>query len=65
MDNERIQSFIESLGGDSERLIRDPPAASHMGGIWGRQISKHGKSLDEEYLLTLVAKTEGILNSWL
>ena len=45
-----------------------------MGGIWERQISSarailssllstHGKSLDEESLLTLVAETEGILNS--
>ena len=44
------------------------------GGIWKKQIrsdsailssllSIHGKSLDEESLLTLVAETEGILNS--
>ena len=46
-----------------------------MGGIWERQIrsarailsshlSTHGKSLDKESLLTLVAETEGILNLW-
>ena len=74
MDNERIQSFMQSLGGDLVRWIRNPPAASHMGGVWERQIrsarailssllSTHGKSLDEESLLTLVAETEGILNS--
>ena len=74
MDDERIQSFMESFGGDLVRWIRNPPAASHMGGIWDRQIrsahtilssllSTHGKSLDKESLLTLVAETEGILNS--
>ena len=74
MDNERIQSFMQSLGGDSVRWIRNPPAASHMGRIWERQIwsahvilpsflSTHGESLDEDSLLTLVAETEGILNS--
>ena len=75
MDNERIQSFMQSLGGDLVRWIRNPLAASHMGGIWEKQIrsahvilssllSAHGKSLDKESLLTLVAETEGILNSW-
>ena len=55
-------------------LERNPPAASHMGGIWERQIrsacailssllSAHWKSLDEESLLKQVAETEGILNS--
>ena len=45
-----------------------------MGGVWERQIrparmilpslfSAHGKLFDEESLLTLVAETEGILNS--
>ena len=38
MDYERIQSFVESLGGDLMRWIRNPPAASHMGDIWESQI---------------------------
>ena len=74
MDNERIQSFTQILGGDLVRWIRNLLAASHMGGFWERQIrsahailssllSTHGKSLDEESLLTFVAETEGILNS--
>ena len=74
MDNERIQSFTQILGGDLVRWIRNLPAASHMGGFWERQIrsahailssllSTHGKSLDEESLLTFVAETGGILNS--
>ena len=73
MDNERIQSFMQSIGGDLLRWIRNP-AANHMAGVWKRQIrsarvilssllSSHGKLLDEESLLTLVAETEGILNS--
>ena len=56
------------------RWIRNPSAASHMGGVWERQIrsarailssllSTHGKSLDEKSLPTPVAKTEEILNS--
>ena len=72
--NERILSFMQSLEGDLVRWIRNPPAASHMGGVWERQIRSahailssllltHGKSLDKESLLTLVAETEGILNS--
>ena len=34
MDNERIQAFMQSLGGDLERWIGNPPAANHMGGVW-------------------------------
>ena len=74
MDNERIQSFMESLGGDLVKWIRNSPAASHMGGIWETQIrsagailssllSTHGKSLDKKSLLTVVPETKGILNS--
>ena len=74
MFKERIQSFVQSLAGDLVRWIRNLPAASHMGGVWERQVrsarailssllSTRGKSLDKESLLTLVAKTEGILNS--
>ena len=73
IDNERIQYFMESFGGDLMRWIRNPPAASHMKGIWEKQIrsapailsplfSAHGQLLEEESLLTLVAETEGILN---
>ena len=74
MDNERIQSFMQSLGGDLVRWIRNPPPASHIGGVSEMQVksarailssllSTHGKSLDEESLLTLVVETDRILNS--
>ena len=41
-----------------ERQIRSPQA------ILSYLLSKHGKSLDKESLLTLEAETEGILISW-
>ena len=63
-----------SFEGYLVRWIRNPPAASLIAGVWQSQIrsacvilssllSLHGKSLDQESLLTLVAETEGILNS--
>ena len=53
---------------------RNPPLASHMGGVWERQIQSvrnilsslmktHGVSLDEESLNTLFVEVEGIVNS--
>lgn len=38
MENERIQSFMENLGGDLVKWISNPPATSHMGGSWEKQI---------------------------
>ena len=65
---------MQGQGGDWIKWVRNPPAASHMGGVWERQIrSAHSvllslcktyeKSLDEESFLTVVTETEGILNS--
>ena len=34
MDNERIQSFMESLREDLVKWIRNLTATSHMGSIW-------------------------------
>ena len=53
---------------------RNPPLASHMGGVWERQIQSarhilsslmktHGASLDEESLNTLFIEVESIANS--
>ena len=41
MDNERIQSFMQSLGGDLVRWIRNPPAASYIGGVWESKLDLH------------------------
>ena len=65
---------MQGQGGAWIKWVRNLPAASRMGGVWERQIGSacaillsllktHGKSLDEESLLTLVTETEGILNS--
>ena len=73
IENQEIQSFMQGQGRDWVKWVRNPPAASHMGSIWERQIRSaraillsllkaHGKSLDEESLLTLLTETEGILN---
>ena len=35
MDDKKVQSFMEVIGGD---WIRNPPFASHMVGVWERQI---------------------------
>ena len=74
MDKEKLQSFTQASGGDWITWKRNPPYASHMGGVWEHQIHSahsilsslmqtHGRSLDEESLATLMAETEGILNS--
>ena len=52
----------------------NPPAASHMGGVWERQIrtarkilgtllQEHGGRLDDESLRTLMCEVESIMNS--
>ena len=74
MDKEKLQSFMQASGGDWITWKRNPPYASHMGGVWEHQICSarsilsslmqtHSRSLDEESLATLMAETEGILNS--
>ena len=53
---------------------KNPPGASHMGGIWQRQIRSagtileallktHGSSLIDKNLRTLITETEPIINS--
>ncbi|KAK3702063.1 hypothetical protein QZH41_004213 [Actinostola sp. cb2023] len=54
--------------------IFNPPAASHMGGVWERQIQttrkvlagllqEHGNRLDDESLRTLMCEVEAVINS--
>ena len=74
MDKEKLNSFMQASGSDWVTWKRNPPYASHMGGVWGYQIHSghsilsslmqtHGRSLDEESLATPMAETEGVLNS--
>ena len=74
MDDKKIQIFMQEFGGDWIEWKQNPPVASHMGGVWERQIysarrilfsllQTHGKAFDEESLLTMMFETEGILNS--
>ena len=63
-----------SKGADWIVWKKNPPNASHFGGIWERQIrsaratlngllNNHGKSLDTESLQTLMVEFHAILNS--
>ena len=74
MDHQKIQHFLENLGSDYITWHRNPSAASHVGGVWERDIRSarnilmsllvtHGRSLNEESLRTLFAETEAIPNS--
>ena len=74
MDKDKVQSFMQASGGDWITWKRNPPYASHVDGVLERQIRQarsvlsslmetHGRSFDEESLATLMAETEGILNS--
>lgn len=76
MDHVRIER--EPLDEGADYLVikwkRNPPSASHMVGIWERQIRSvrailsahfqvHGTSLNDEALRTFLAEATGILNS--
>ena len=74
-DDNKIQSFMENIGGDWIKWNKSLPLVScHMGGVWEKQICSarailasmlktYGKSLKDVSLLTLMAEVEGILNS--
>ena len=53
MDDKKIQSFLLEQGGDWMRWHKNPPSASHMGGVWERQI------LSEKAILGSLLKTHG------
>ena len=74
MDDDKMQSFMQEHGGNWIKWYKNPPTASHMGGVWERKtrsarailsslLKTHGKSLDDKSLITLMIEVEGILNS--
>ena len=71
MDHSQIRDKLCSQGTD---WIFNPSAASHMGGVWERQIrtvrkvlssllQEHGSRLDDESFRTLLCEVEAIVNS--
>ena len=74
MDHKKIKIFLQEKGADWLEWHHNPPAASHMGGVWERQIRSarrileglmrtHGQSLNDESLRTLMTEVEMIVNS--
>ena len=71
MDDKKIQAFTQEFGGDWITWKRNPLVASHIGGVWERQICSarrilssllqtHCKAFDKESLLTLMVETSNI-----
>jgi len=74
MDDARIHDFLLDRGCDWFEFKTNPPAASHMGGVWERQIRSvrnvlsallqgSGQQLDDESLRTFMCEAEAIVNS--
>ena len=74
MDHDKIRGFLLEKRCDWITWERNPPAASHMGGVWERQIRtirgvltsllhEHSARLDDEALRTLLCEAECIVNS--
>ena len=74
MDHSRIHTFLQSESCDWITWERNPPDASHMGGVWERQIrtvrtilsslmKSHKEVLNDEGFHTLIKEVECIVNS--
>ncbi|XP_078382421.1 uncharacterized protein LOC144665122 [Oculina patagonica] len=74
MDQEKIKTELLEEQCDWFSFKMNVPAASHMGGVWERQIRSvrnvlssllqdNGKQLDNESLSTLMSEAEAIVNS--
>ena len=74
VNQKKVGEFMLQNSTDWIQWKRNPPLASHMGGVWERQIRSarnilsslmktHRVSLDEESLNTLFVEVEGIVNS--
>ena len=71
IDEDRVRRYFADRGCD---FSFNPPHASHMGGVWERQIrtvrsilasllAEHGTLLDDDSLRTLMAETTAVVNS--
>ena len=74
MDQQQIQQFLRANNCNVFEFRMNVPAASHMGGVWERQIrtvisilinllEQNGTQLDDESLRTLLCETVAIVNS--
>ena len=73
MDQNKSRRFLQNLGNDWIIWKKNPPAGSHLGGIWEHQIRSarvvlvsllrtHGSSLNDEALNILMIEVEAIKN---
>ena len=73
MSQEQIRDLPQN-GADWIRWCKNPPGASHIGGVWeclirstrsilAALLKTHGHNLNNEGLRTLAAETEAIINS--
>ena len=74
MNHNKIKNLLQEKGADWIDRHHNPPAASHMGGVWERQIPAatnilegllrtHSLSLNDESFRTLMTEVELIVNS--
>lgn len=74
LDEDKIKEFLLKQGCDMVEFKMNVPAASHMGGVWERQIrsvrsvlvfllQNHGNQLDDESLRTFLHEAAAIVNS--
>ena len=74
MDQKKVSEFLLTKNCDWISWKHNPPSASHMGGVWERQIrtirnimrsllKDHSTRLDDESLRTLLCEAECIVNS--
>ena len=74
MDHSKIEQFLNNKGCDNIEFKMNVPSASHMGGVWERQIrsaraillvlmEQSGTQLDDESLRTFLHETANIINS--